>query len=140
MNNILQFQKSISFLKKTEKEEIYKYIIENGVTIIKGETGMIMNTVSDSFDNPFNLGELLVSEAEVEYKNKRGYGMIQGDNKKSAIILASIDVFIDMEEKDIIIELEKYFKPSYNRFTKNIKNTSKLTMGTKVNFGLMTEG
>ena len=56
MNKILQFQKSISFLKKAEKEEIYKFIIENGVTVIKGETGMIMNTVSDSFDNPFNLG------------------------------------------------------------------------------------
>jgi alpha-D-ribose 1-methylphosphonate 5-triphosphate synthase subunit PhnG len=140
MDKLLRIQKTISFLTKEERSGIYEYVLQNEVRIIKKETGMIMNSVSDSFNNPFYLGEVLVSAAEVEYKNFRGYGMSLGDKNEDAVILAAVEVFIDADKKELIEEIDKYLKEAYRRYEESLKKETVLTMGTKVNFGLMTEG
>jgi alpha-D-ribose 1-methylphosphonate 5-triphosphate synthase subunit PhnG len=52
--------------------------------------GLVMVTVRDPFDTPFHLGEVLVSEAEVELDGHTGYGAVCGDEPDQALLLAAV--------------------------------------------------
>ena len=53
--------------------------------------GLVMYTVRDPFDTPFHLGEVLVSEAEVDLDGHTGYGAVCGDKPEQALLLAAVD-------------------------------------------------
>jgi alpha-D-ribose 1-methylphosphonate 5-triphosphate synthase subunit PhnG len=52
--------------------------------------GLVMVTVRDPFDTAFHLGEVLVSEAEVELDGHTGYGAVCGDEPDHALLLAAV--------------------------------------------------
>ena len=140
MNDLISFQKAVGFLKEEEVKKIKDCILENKIRIFRKETGMIMNTVSDPFGNPFHLGEILVCEAEVEYQNLTGYGIAVGNNEDHAVILASLETLMDAGNSEAVKEIKHLFKDAFHRYEESVKNEESFAMGTKVNFGLMTEG
>lgn len=139
MERMLEYQKAVLFLKKNETSDIYKFLLEIGIKIMRNEPGMIMNSVSDLSGNPFYLGEILVTETEAELDGAVGYGMTFGNEKKKSVILAAIDIFINTGKKDLLEKMDKYFKKAIDRYTESISEEERLVTGTKVNFGLMTE-
>jgi phosphonate C-P lyase system protein PhnG len=66
-------------------------------------TELVMATVMDPFQTPFHLGEVLVTCAEVSWKEVSGCAMILGERPKEAILLACLDVMGD----DVPMELTK---------------------------------
>jgi phosphonate C-P lyase system protein PhnG len=133
-------QRIIPFLTDEEALAVIDFIKQKDFFIHREEAGMVMSGANDSFGNPFFLGELLVSEAEVEYKNKRGYGMVMGSNKSHALIMAASDSALQAGDDPFFTELDKYLEPVDKRMNESLNTEKKFVSGTKVNFGLMVEG
>ncbi|PJA50532.1 MAG: hypothetical protein CO171_01250, partial [Syntrophobacterales bacterium CG_4_9_14_3_um_filter_49_8] len=75
---------------------------EEGIAIVKPpRTGLLMMTVQDSFDADFYLGEILVTEAEVESRGKTGYAMVMGDEPERALLAASIEAIMRGDNEDL---------------------------------------
>jgi len=140
MEKIVGIQRIVPFISDEETEKIKVYISQKNISILREETGMIMSSAGDSFGNPFFLGEILVCEAEVDYKNQRGFGMIIGKNKTLAVLMAAIDSASKSSDDSFIQEIERMLKPSIQRMHESSGNEKKFVNGTKVNFGLMVEG
>jgi alpha-D-ribose 1-methylphosphonate 5-triphosphate synthase subunit PhnG len=140
MEELKKLQKIIHYINDEEINKIINYIKQKDSHFHKEEIGMIMSQVNDSFGNPFFLGEILVSEAEVEFKNTRGYGMVMGSNKNLALILATVDSALQIEDKLFIEELNRFLEPARIRAMESINTEKTFVSGTKVNFGLMVEG
>lgn len=55
------------------------------------ETGLVMMTVLDCYTHPFHLGELLVTEAEVQVDEIRAHATVMGDHAGKAILAATLN-------------------------------------------------
>jgi len=64
-----------------------------GIKVIREPvTGLVMMRVRDSVEGkPFNLGEVLITEAVVEMDNCCGYGFAQGDAPDRAMCMAVLE-------------------------------------------------
>jgi alpha-D-ribose 1-methylphosphonate 5-triphosphate synthase subunit PhnG len=88
-------------------EEIMK---NTEVRVVKEQIGMIMARTKESVEGMvFNLGEVLVTEAEVEIKNKLGYAMVLGLEPEKARAGAILDAAVEANHllKDKILETLK---------------------------------
>ncbi len=74
-----------------------KILADTGVDIVKKPLcGMIMMRFLDSAKNcVFNLGEVLVSEAEVKIGNSMGYSMRMGMETETALAGAILDAAVE---------------------------------------------
>jgi alpha-D-ribose 1-methylphosphonate 5-triphosphate synthase subunit PhnG len=74
---------------------------DSQVTLIKGPCyGMIMMRVRDTVDNDiFNLGEVLVTEAEVKVNGFSGYCMVMGREMEKALAGAVIDAAVEARHR-----------------------------------------
>ena len=140
MEKIVGIQRVVPFISNDETERVKEYISQKEISILREEVGMIMSSVGDSFGNPFFLGEILVCEAEVDYKRQRGYGMVIGNNKALAVMMAAVDSALKSSDDSFIQEIEKILLPSMERMKKSFDTEKRFVNGTKVNFGLMVEG
>ncbi len=74
-------------------EEVLK---DTEVRILKEQTGMIMARARDSVAGTvFNLGEVLVTEAEVEIEGEKGYAMVLGMEPEKARAGAILDAAVE---------------------------------------------
>lgn len=140
MEQLEVLQKTVQFLTMQETAAIMDYIEQKDFFIHREELGMMMSGVNDSFNNPFFLGEILVCEAEVEYKKNRGYGMVMGSNKEHAIIMAVADSAYQLKDYPFLMDLELFLKPANTRMQESLCIEKKFVSSTKVDFGLMVEG
>jgi alpha-D-ribose 1-methylphosphonate 5-triphosphate synthase subunit PhnG len=98
-------------------------------TILDGETEirilqepapqLVMHQVTEPVEKrPFNLGEILVTAAEVELEGERGFAMIAGKSEAKAISGAIIDAAVAAEHphsKTIATNLEEAVTARENR-------------------------
>jgi len=140
MEKLVRIQRIIPFICEDETEKIRNYLVKDDCSILREEIGMIMSGSNDSFGNPFFLGEILVCESEVDYKNNRGYGMVIGNMKTHAVLMAAADAALKSAADSFFIEIEKLLEPSVQKMNESLGNEKKIVNGTKVNFGLMVEG
>ena len=100
----------------TLAEEIMK---NTEVRVVKEQIGMIMARTKESVEGiVFNLGEVLVTEAEVEIKNKMGYAMVLGMEPEKARAGAILDAAVEANHplKNKILEtLEEERKKAEER-------------------------
>ncbi len=140
MQNLEEIQKILAFLNDEEIENILNQLKEKEIKIINIENGLEMLTLKDSFDNPFYLGEILVSHAEVEWKEYRGYGMIIGSDERKALIMAYIDLLLMIGEKDFLNNINEVLEIGKKRMEEFRNKEKILVLSTKVNFENMAEG
>ena len=140
MERLEILQKTLQFINAEEIVKINDFINQKNFFIHRETLGMMMCKVNNSFGNPFFLGEVLVCEAEVDYKESRGYGMVMGDHKELALILAAADSAIQLDDNAFFAELDKLLEPAYLRMQESLNTEKKFVSSTKVNFGLMVEG
>ncbi len=100
------------------------------VKVIKQNTALVMMQAIDSVEKEiFNLGEVLVSEAEVEINGEMGYSQILGDDTEKALIGAILDAVCEIKHflKEKVIKMlnqEKiYYKKEKAQEYAKIKST-----------------
>jgi phosphonate C-P lyase system protein PhnG len=101
------------------------------------EKGMVMYKVRDPFDTQFHLGEILVSESEVELNGYTGWGMIIGDEPERSLLLASTEA-AELSGNHKMVELVSSTIDKVKRRNMNTAELmSKLAASTKVQFESM---
>ena len=114
-------------LKKTIPFEIIK----------KPEEGLMMFRMQESIENiAFNVGEVLVTQAEVKVENSLGYAMIMGMNKESALNKAFLMGILaaGLPESTEIIDLAYVVKEEK---VKKMKEEREIINSTRVKFETM---
>jgi len=99
--------------------------------------GLIMSSVNDPFDTPFYLGEVLVSQAQVDCDGQTGWGAICGDEPQRALLLAAVEAaelrgYASMLEP--LCSLLERLEASWNE---KVRRISRLAAGTQVQFESM---
>lgn len=119
---------------------LFKSLEKLEITVIKSpEAGLIMVSVTDPFRVDFHLGEALVTEAVVEYRSVKGYGIILGDDPKRALAAASVDAIMrsGSPEKARIV---KYLETERKKIAYVRRQEQTLAESTRVSFESITEG
>ena len=117
---------------------LFEMLPSNDLTIINPpKAKLIMMRVEDSFGVLFNLGEILITETEVDYHGNDGYAMVMGDDPERALAVAGVDAILKKGESSdaekinlFLLDAEKKLKAKQNR--ENL-----LAASTKVNFEIM---
>ncbi|MCX7823666.1 MAG: phosphonate C-P lyase system protein PhnG [Syntrophobacterales bacterium] len=103
--NLQELQEAVTYLENFEVERILKLIEKLPIRFVrKPSSGVVMMTLTDTFDTPFHIGEILVTEVEVEHNGIKGYGMVLGQDKDRAFIRAVLEFLESSEAYDVIKE------------------------------------
>jgi len=138
---IMEFQLLITKMDDRSVEKLIGLVPANEIDIVKmPEAGLLMMAVKDSFETDFYLGEILVTEAEVRYSNKKGYSMVMGDEPERAIAAAVADAVMRSDNDILKTKMNKLFLSWEKGLNRNDKRQEKLTAKTKVNFETMRKG
>lgn len=131
---------AINFIPE-EKIRSFKNELEKlGFKEKKSKTGMVMGKVKDCFDSEFYIGEILVSETYVSFKDKEGYGITTGYSTDRSFIIACFDAIEDTKEIELLKIIKEWFTSNIHYYQENVEKEKKMFASTKVNFGLMVEG
>jgi alpha-D-ribose 1-methylphosphonate 5-triphosphate synthase subunit PhnG len=103
------------------------------------ETGLVMQTVSDCFNTDFHLGEILVTAAEVMLEDRRGWGMVMGDNGDRATLAACLDVILSSDDIAMRGEVELELSEWLEQAAEVADQEARLYGITRVNFESMAE-
>lgn len=123
--------------------------VENLLALFAGEeltvsrlprSGLLMMTVQDSFDTDFYLGEILVTEAEVESRGKTGYAMVMGDEPERALLAASIEAVLQGDNEDLKKQIREFVSEQMEKINSIREKESALIAKTKVSFENMSKG
>jgi phosphonate C-P lyase system protein PhnG len=104
------------------------------------ETGLIMMTTRDCFDTDFCLGEILVTIAETQIENAKGYSMVLGDNPHKAVISASLDAIFNGNDAMLKAKLMRRLCAFEKLHKSRQKIEELLPSSTRVQFDAMPEG
>ena len=103
------------------------------------ETGLVMQTVSDCFNTDFHLGEILVTVAEIMLEDRRGWGMVMGDNGDRATLAACLDVILSSDDIAMRGEVELELSEWLEQAAEVADQEARLYGITRVNFESMAE-
>jgi phosphonate C-P lyase system protein PhnG len=103
-------------------------------------SGLLMMTVQDSFDTDFYLGEILVTEAEVESRGKTGYAMVMGDEPEKSLLAASIEAIMQGDNEDLKKQIRGFVSEQMEKINSIKEKESALIAKTKVSFESMSKG
>ncbi|MCS7200242.1 MAG: phosphonate C-P lyase system protein PhnG [Caldimicrobium sp.] len=110
------------------------------IKVIKEPTaGSIMVTAKDFLDVAFCLGEVLVTEALVEYEDTKGYGLIIGDEPEKALVLAFIDAVYKSKNESLKKKLETILLKTKTTIEEKDKLERAVISKTRVNFEIMAK-
>lgn len=85
------FRKILIHLDAAQVESLFVSLAAIEFTHIQEpQTGLIMLTATDAFGEPFHLGEVLASTAEVEFEGLRGHATVMGDDGRRAVLAAAV--------------------------------------------------
>ena len=99
--------------------------------------GLVMLTVRDSFDTPFHLGEVLVSEAEVVFDGHSGCGTICGDEPERALLLAAVEAAEHSGRAAVLGDIGEFICRLEEKSSEERVRSSKLAAATAVRFESM---
>jgi alpha-D-ribose 1-methylphosphonate 5-triphosphate synthase subunit PhnG len=99
--------------------------------------GVVMYTVRDPFDTPFHLGEVLVSEAVVDFDGHSGYGAICGDEPERALMLAAVEAAERSGRAEVLGRIGEFIGRLEVKRTEERVLSSKLAAATGVRFEAM---
>jgi alpha-D-ribose 1-methylphosphonate 5-triphosphate synthase subunit PhnG len=103
------------------------------------QTGLVMMTMTDSTGLDFHLGEVLITEAEVELEGKPGYAMVLGDNPEKALARAGVSVLMESADSEFKTEIFRYLQREGKKIQRKESTAKALLASTKVNFEAMTQ-
>ncbi len=101
------------------------------------ESGLLMATVHDPFDTDFLLGEVLVTQAAVDFEGHAGYGTMLDDAPEGALLLAAVDALERSGCTSRLASLTGFFETIAERDRRSRMRESRLAGSTVVRFETM---
>jgi alpha-D-ribose 1-methylphosphonate 5-triphosphate synthase subunit PhnG len=133
----------VDVLLKTGEDvdrKILKMLAGSPVSIRREpSTGLVMMTVTDGAGMDFHMGEVLMTEAEVEYEGKIGYAMVVGNKTDKALARACISAVMESADSALKKRLCKYLVREAKKIRSKEAIAEALYASTKVNFESMTQ-
>lgn len=128
-------------LDEDKVKRLWDMAAEQDISVIMPpQTGLLMMTVQDSFDADFYLGEILVTETEVECKGKTGYAMVMGDEPERALLAASLEAIVQGDNEDLKKQIRGFVSEQREKIDSIKEKESALIAKTKVSFESMSKG
>ncbi|NPU84539.1 MAG: hypothetical protein HPY65_08610 [Syntrophaceae bacterium] len=108
------------------------------ISIVHGpQTGLVMMSALDSFEEEFYLGEVLVTEVEVEYAGCRGYGMVVGDDAIRAMARASVEAVGASSNRILRERMNRFLNAEAKKLEARRRKEDSLIARTRVDFETM---
>lgn len=120
-------------------EQLFSLFAEAEVAVsMSPRTGLLMMRMQDSFATEMNLGEVLVTEARVRFRQSEGYAMVTGEEPRRALARALADAVLRCPDAGDIGQLvsEMLAVETARQHTETIRETA-LIAATRVSFDLM---
>ena len=137
----MEINSAITEMDEKSIKKLIALMPQDEINIIKKpETGLLMMVASDSFDTDFYLGEILVTEAEVEYKGLKGYAMVMGDEPEKALLAASVDTILQENNGDLKQKVIDFITLEAGKIAATDEMERRLITKTKVSFETMVKG
>jgi alpha-D-ribose 1-methylphosphonate 5-triphosphate synthase subunit PhnG len=131
----------ITKLDPISLRQLFDLLAPEGVKILKEpESGLIMMAAKDSLDTDFYLGEILVTEAEAEYRGFKGYGMVLGEEPEKALLAAAVEAIWRSDHEDLQSRIRKFLEARGENLATAAAKERKLIARTKVSFETMAKG
>jgi alpha-D-ribose 1-methylphosphonate 5-triphosphate synthase subunit PhnG len=122
----------------TKLESLYKKIDKtHGVTVVNQPTSQtLLVPIKDPISGgDFYAGEVLVTSSIVSVNNAQGWAMVQDDNEKLSLYIASIDAVF--ESKEFENEINELYQETLQTIEKEKAIINQKVNSTKVSFDLM---
>jgi alpha-D-ribose 1-methylphosphonate 5-triphosphate synthase subunit PhnG len=120
--------------------KLLNIIPQDIINIIKPpQKGLLMMAAKDSFGADFYLGEILVTEAEVEYKGLKGYAMVMGDEHEKTLVAAMVDAILQSDD-ELKQRVTDFITVQAKKTTEADEMERRLIAKTRVNFETMVKG
>ena len=137
-----------------DKKEIYEIMVQSKPDAVKElaeklekkytfeitrkpETGLLMFRAEESVEHlHFNVGEILVTSAEVRLDNALGYSMVMGGDKNFAFYCALIMTALEAELPETK-EIEALAHKLKKDMEAELRKEQKIIASTRVNFEVM---
>jgi len=104
------------------------------------QTGLVMLTALDCYTHPFHLGELLVTQAEVNVGGIRAHATVMGDQAEKAVLAATLNAVLRHPNAETLIQ---DFQESWSEMAADVRTRREEEMEvaatTKVAFENMAE-
>jgi phosphonate C-P lyase system protein PhnG len=108
------------------------------IAIMRGPlTGLVTMSALDSFEADFYLGDVLVTEVEVDYAGCRGYGMVIGDDAERAIARASVEAIGASPNRILQERVNRFLHAEAKKLETRKKKEASLIARTRVDFETM---
>ncbi len=132
LNYIFQHAK-LEDIKQLHKKIDKKY----GVVVINKPTSQtLLVPVKDPISQgEFYAGEALVTSTIVEVNKQKGWSMVQDDNEKISLYIATIDAVFDSKEFEN--EIKEIYEQTTKKLEKKRKQLNQKVNSTRVSFDLM---
>lgn len=126
-------------MNEREVNDLIQLLTTEEMTITRTpRSGLIMMTVTDSFDSDFHLGEVLVTEAAVTMGGSEGFGMVTGEEPRKALARAAADALLRAGRPAVLCEaVRDCLTRARQRQTANLAADAALTATSRVSFDLM---
>lgn len=131
---------ALADIPATARLEMAQQLREAGFAPRKNRAGMVMVSMTDSFDTPFHLGEALAREAMVVYQDVAGYGLVLVDDEQGAFIAACADAARRSGDRETREWISAWIASHAPEHEARLAREKAMVKSTKVNFGLMAEG
>lgn len=137
----MDFQSVITKMDDSSVKELMQLFSTEEINITRSpETGLLMMAAKDSFNTDFYLGEILVTEAEVEYKRLKGYAMVMGDEPEKALTAASLDAILQVDDGDLKQKVMDFITVQAKKTAEADEMERRLIAKTRVSFKTMVKG
>jgi alpha-D-ribose 1-methylphosphonate 5-triphosphate synthase subunit PhnG len=137
----MEMNEVIGRMDQKSSEGLAALIPREEIHSIKGpETGLLMMAAKDSFETDFYLGEILVSEAVVEYQGRKGYAMVMGDESEKAFLAASAEAILQSDNHDLKQKVADFIITQAGEMAAADEMERRLIAGTGVSFETMVKG
>ncbi len=135
------WQGLITKLDPTSLRQLFDLLAPEGVKILKEpESGLVMMAARDSLDTDFYLGEILVTEAEAEYRGFKGYAMVLGEEPEKALLAAAVEAIWRSDPGDLQSRIREFLEARDEDLAAAAAKERKLIAQTKVSFETMVKG
>lgn len=102
------------------------------------QAGLVMMSARDPFETDFYVGEVLVTEAEVDYMGRKGYAMVMGDDPDRALARASLDA---LDQAGYVgKEIKRLLERQVRKVAAAERKEEALVRSTRVSFETMRLG
>lgn len=129
----------VAGMDDTTVDELLGYFSDLPLIIQKPpQTGLLMMSVTDSFNTDFHLGEVLVTETIVSLDGTDGYGMVQGEAPRRALARAVTDALLRCGRYQSLCESVKaLLQREQERQHQSEKVAAAMAHSTRVSFDIM---